>query len=305
MGRSDRRTFLKQVGVLGAAVAAGPGLFLGTKKSFGATADIYVATGDDYYQNTIKVVEALGGMKKFVGPNAKVGLLVNSPFSNPGTFASPDVAVAVVEMCFDAGAKEVRLLKQGHRGYWEKGRVSPKRGNVISRLTAMDGTYRDVTIDKGLSLKKAEVARDLFFSDVFINVPVTKNHEGTHFSSALKNMMGLCPHSTCRYFHTGAGGSGWYGNVAHLSQCIADLNLVRKPDLVVCDSTQILASNGPFGPGTVLNPKQVSAGTDPVLMDAYSASLLGLNPADIAMIQNAAEHGLGEKDLSKARIEKV
>jgi anaerobic selenocysteine-containing dehydrogenase len=107
MGRSDRRTFLKQVGVLGAAVAAGPGLFLGTKKSFGATADIYVATGDDYYQNTIKVVETLGGMKKFVGPNAKVGLLVNSPFSNPGTFASPDVAVAVVEMCFDAGAKEV------------------------------------------------------------------------------------------------------------------------------------------------------------------------------------------------------
>ena len=305
MGPSNRRTFLKQVAALGAAGLAGPGVFFNTSKSFGAAADIYVATGDDYYQNAIKVVEALGGMKKFVGPRAKVGLLINSPFSNPGTFASPDVALAVAEMCFDAGAKEVRLMKQGHRGYWEKGRVAPKRGNVVSRLIMADTDFRNVTIEKGFSLKKAEMVRDFFFTDVFINVPVTKNHEGTNFSAGLKNMMGLCRSSTCRYFHTGEGGSGWYDNVAHLSQCIADLNLVRKPDLVVCDSTEIIANNGPFGPGTVLKPKQVSAGTDPVLMDAYSASVLGLNPADIIMIQKAAEHGLGHYDLNKAKVERI
>ena len=51
-------------------------------------------------------------------------------------------------------------------------------------------------------------------------------------------MMGLFPFSTNGLFHL--------GKMSHLSQCIADLNLVRQPDLCISDATEFLTGNGPW-----------------------------------------------------------
>jgi uncharacterized protein (DUF362 family) len=87
-----------------------------------------------------------------------------------------------------------------------------------------------------------------------------------------------------------------------MNQCIADINLIRKPDLCVVDSTEFISTNGPFGPGKLIKPQKVVAGTDPVLADAYCCTLLGLDPKNVGMLDKAAKHGLGNADLIKANI---
>jgi uncharacterized protein (DUF362 family) len=97
-----------------------------------------------------------------------------------------------------------------------------------------------------------------------------------------------------------------------LHQCIADLNTLRKPDLVVVDAIRILTTNGPKGPGKTEDPNQVMVSTDVVAVDAYGASLFKnpktgspYKPAEVRFIKNAYDLGLGEINLSKVRMKKV
>ena len=91
----------------------------------------------------------------------------------------------------------------------------------------------------------------------------------------------------------------------HLSQCVADLNLVRKPDLCILDAGEILTTNGPFGPGKLVTPQAVVASADMVAIDAYCVRYLGLDPKDIAMIAKAEKHGIGSADLAKIGVREV
>jgi len=46
-------------------------------------------------------------------------------------------------------------------------------------------------------------------------------------------------------------------------------------------------------------------GTDMVAVDAYGASLFGIDPADLGFLEEAHKRGLGELDLKKIRIHSV
>ena len=63
------------------------------------------------------------------------------------------------------------------------------------------------------------------------------------------------------------------------------------------DATEFIITNGPFGPGELHRPQKVVASTDRVAVDAYCATLWGLEPASIIMIDKAHGHGLGENGL--------
>ena len=77
------------------------------------------------------------------------------------------------------------------------------------------------------------------------------------------------------------------------------------PALCVVDATQIILTNGPFGPGELASPRKVVAGVDRVAVDSYSATLRGLKGEEILMIRKGYAHGLGEIDLDKVRIQEV
>jgi uncharacterized protein (DUF362 family) len=68
------------------------------------------------------------------------------------------------------------------------------------------------------------------------------------------------------------------------------------------DATEIIITNGPFGPGEILTPRKVIAGTDRVAMDAYCCTLWGLDPKQIHTIVLAHKHGIGEIDPKKVKI---
>ncbi|NTW88415.1 MAG: twin-arginine translocation signal domain-containing protein [Desulfobulbaceae bacterium] len=110
------------------------------KPAYAATEiDIAAVHGADYFQNTIKAVELLGGMGKFVSKQAKVGLLINSPWDNPGSYVRPDVALAVLRMCREAGAKEIGVFKDLSNGYWKRSVLAEKFGDDIKSIASIGG----------------------------------------------------------------------------------------------------------------------------------------------------------------------
>ena len=314
--RMNRREFIKHSAVIGASSVIGGNIL---SDLFGNTAnslfnnekiDIAVVQGEDYFNNTIKAVDLLGGMKKFVTKQSKVGLIINSPWRNVGTYTNPTVALAVLKMCLDAEAKEIISIEGASRAYWERSDHAKQFSEQIQGLKS-SGEYTKVDISKGKKLKEAEVRKALLECDVLINVPIAKDHQGTRFTGNLKNMMGASSwmstgsRSTNRFIHFGSGAKQAYDDVEHLSQCIADLALVRKPDLCIVDVTECVTTNGPAGPGEIIKPKKVVAGTDPVAVDAYTAALIGRQPQNTLMIKMAQEHGLGQLDYTKLQVKEV
>jgi uncharacterized protein (DUF362 family) len=297
-----RRTFVTTGAALGIDVTLGrmwsPAWAAATDESV----DLCAVTGTDPFTNTVTAIERLGGMNRFVPKGATVGLLVNHQFRNPGAHVHPDVALALAALAWEAGAKAVLSLKDERFTYWRR---EGRHADAVRRVTPCSGDYVTVPLPRGQTLKKADIIKELLAVDVFINVSVAKHHEGTEFACVLKNAMGAITYGTCQFFHFGHGKGGWYGDVEFLSQCVADLNALRRPDVAIADATTILTSNGPFGPGTLARPQTVVAGISAVSVDAYCTRFLGLDAKGVSMISRSAAIGLGEADLTKVKNREI
>jgi uncharacterized protein (DUF362 family) len=155
--------------------------------------------------------------------------------------------------------------------------------------------YQEVTIANGKKLTKTKVHELVLSSDVFINVPVLKNHSSARMTGALKNMMGVV---WDRGF--------WHQN--DLNQCIADYALYpKKPALNVMDAYNVMMRNGPRGVSKedLSNMKTLMISTDWVAIDAAGAKMLGKEPASIEHIGLAAGMGVGKMDLAKMNIHRM
>jgi len=269
--------------------------------------DIAVAKGKDYALNTIKAVEILGGMEKFVPKGSKVAILPNSQRNNPGAYTKPEIVRATIRMCKEAGASEINCLSWLPQKAWEVTGLAAAVEEEGANLKIIDmkdeSLYRTVAIPQGKALKEAKIVMELYANDVFIDMPITKDHVGNKFTGTMKNLMGLNFQAVNMFFHTGKFKDP--DDIEHLDQCIADLNTVVKPTLCIVDATEFITTNGPFGPGQIIKPLKVVAGVDRVAIDAYCSTLWGLKPENIIMIRAGHEHGLGEIDLTKVKIKEL
>ncbi len=304
MKKLNRRLFIKRTSTIGLVTVISS---LIPKKIFSSILsgdiDISIVKGSEYFNNTIKAIELLGGIEKFVSNSSKVGVVINSPWSKPGTFTNPDIAIAVLKLCKDAGARQIYCLENASEEYWKRSSLFDEYSNLLSELKNTTSRKTKI-ISEGIYLKEADVSSELDECDVFINIPIIKNHGGCTITGNLKNMMGLCPHSTNRKLHDPI--ESYSGNKNdYLSQCIADLNLIRKPDLCVADVTESIITNGPAGPGEIVKPQKIIAGTNPVSVDTCGALAIGFETKKIKMLEFAKNHGLGETDLTKLTIKEI
>ncbi|UCE18255.1 MAG: DUF362 domain-containing protein [Gemmatimonadota bacterium] len=312
--KMDRRSFLQKGAIIGASSVVGGKILsaLVLKNSnvlYGdEKVDISVVKGEDYFESTIRAVEEFGGMKRFVTKNSRVAILPNAQRNNPGTYTKPDVVRAVVRMCKKAGAKEINCLSWLPEKNWEDtglAKAVKKEGaNLVLVNRNDESLFKPVPVKKGKALKEARIMKEFFKNDVFITLPVTKDHAGNKFTGTLKNMMGLNSPQNNRGFHK----EDWDTNIdsiRFLDQCIADLNTIIEPDLCIVDATEFITTNGPFGPGKLLKPQKVVAGIDRVAIDAYCCQLWGLKPDSIIAINKAYEHELGEMSLKKVNIKEL
>jgi len=302
----DRREFLKRAAALG--VVAGAGRWLVMPEELWAMAPkekpqplIAKVEGTKWDQITGEAIEKLGGMKKFVNAGETVVVKPNMAWDRAPEMAAnanPEVVRQVVELCLQAGAKQVKVLDHtchdARKAYKNSGIQDAVQGLKDPRVVVEfvdERRFVKVKAEKAKSLKEWLYYKDILEADRFINIPVAKHHSESRLTLCLKNMMGAI--------------GGWRGRChVGLHQNIADMNLVLRPDLHVLDCTRILLRNGPTG-GDVADvavKNLVFAGTDPVALDAQATTLFGLKPEDIGYIFRANALGLGEMDLSKIKF---
>jgi uncharacterized protein (DUF362 family) len=302
----DRREFLKKVAALGLTAGAGGWLVMPEELWAMAPTDkpqplIAKVEGAKWAQITGEVIQKLGGMKNFVNSGETVVVKPNMAWDRAPEMAAnahPAVVRQVVELCLDAGAKQVKVLdhtchdaRKAYTASGIKDAVEAIKDPRVKVEFVDERRFVEVRAEKAKALKKWYYYKDILEADRFINIPVAKHHSEARLTMCLKNMMGAI--------------GGWRGRChVGLHQNIADMNLVLRPDLHVLDCTRILLWNGPTGGRLedVEVKNLVLAGPDPVALDAFGTTLFGLKPGDIGHITKAFELNRGEMDLKKIKF---
>ena len=301
MSKITRRKFVKNSIALGGATIVGshfPGLLKGS--TVPDPPDIISISSDSPMEKIPRLLEPLGGIGNFVKSGQSVGVLVNSPWTNPGTYTHPDVVLAFLKHCKEAGAGNLVCFKPVREGYWEESLYHKELEDLIDEFSYGEERI-EMEIPGGVELKKAEIFKIFMEIDVYVSIPVAKHHSGTNFSGNLKGLMGVSSRNTNRHMHS-PDGEYTYDKQSYLSQCIADLNLIRQPDLCIVDAIECVLDSGPRGPGQTTKPQKILAGTDPVALDAYSANLIGFDVHSISSIARASHHGMGNAELTSLKV---
>jgi hypothetical protein len=138
-----RRNFIKGGVALGASsiLHGNAGGWLQNAALAAGGPDIAAVKGADHFQSTIKAVDFLGGINKFVPRQSRVGLLINSGFYHPGSFVKPEITLAVIHMCLEAGAREIGVFLSLSGSYWRRSPLSQKDREQTDRIESIGGGF--------------------------------------------------------------------------------------------------------------------------------------------------------------------
>ena len=248
-------------------------------------------------------IQEFGGMGTFIQKGQKVLIKPNigwDAIPELGATTNPVLVKRIIEHCLRAGAKTVYVFDHtcdnwvncySHSGIERAAKSAGAK--VVSGNS--ESYYQQIEIPGGVSLQKAKVHQLLLETDVFINVPVLKDHDSTRMTCCLKNSMGLV-------WDRGY----WHSN--NLNQCIADYALFeKKPALNVIDCYNVMVKHGPQGVSKedlVLMKSQILT-TDWVAGDAAGAKMLGVAVEKIEYIPIAHKMGLGNMNLDSLNIKRI
>jgi uncharacterized protein (DUF362 family) len=299
----DRRTFLRYAAIGGCGVLLRDAVNGDIPCAHGAERlDLVVAHGQGKSPSVITkaAIDAFGGIKNFISRGDVVVVKPNMGWDRlpeQAANTNPEVVSTIVKLCFEAGAKKVkvfdRTVNDPRRCYKQSG-IADAVGSLGAQVSFMDDRrFADVSI-KGQVLKDWPLYKDLFEADKIINVPIAKHHGLAKLTMSMKNWMGVM--------------GGERGRIHQkIGESLADICLVIKPTLTVLDAVRILTENGPQG-GNLKDVKRmdtVIVGRDQVAIDSYGATLFGMKGSDLSFVKAGAAAGIGVMDLSKLKIKNL
>ncbi len=283
-------------------LAAQPSGFNGRRKRTVKTnCDLAVVTGQDPYAMTVRAIDAMGGMDRFVRKNDVVLIKPNMGWDRTPEQAAntnPQVVAALVELAFKSGAKKVNVFDVAcnapRRSYENSGIQKAAQDRGASVYFPEDWNSIEARFAYPSPLENWPMLKDAVACDAFINVPILKHHGLTGLTLSMKNLMGVC-----------LGNRGLIHQ--DIGRKLVDLTDFLKPDLTVIDAFRVLIRNGPTGGDVrdVVEKKTILASVDPVLADSYACRLVDVDPRSIPYLAHAVERGFGISDIDKARILKL
>jgi uncharacterized protein (DUF362 family) len=302
-----RRDFLKKS--TGAGLAAGAALSLGgygklwASPPSGLKYDMVAIMGGSPEAMFDLGIQELGGMGTFVHKGQKVLIKPNIGWDVVPEIAAntnPLLVKRIIEHCFNAGAKEVYVFDHTCDNWmncYKNSGIEKASKSAGAKVVPgnSESYYQKIEIPSGLKLKSAKVHELLLDTDVFINVPVLKDHNSTRMTCSLKNMMGVV-------WDRGY----WHAN--DLNQCIADYALFeKKPALNVIDCYNVMVKHGPQGVSKedVVQMKSQIITADWVAGDAAAAKMLGVDIEKVEYIPIAHKMGLGNMKLDSLNIRRL
>ncbi len=302
-----RREFFRKS--VGAGIAAGAAFSIGGYNKLWATEaspakyDLVAIMGGEPDAMFDLGIQELGGMGTFIQKGQKVLVKPNIGWDVVPELAAntnPNLVKRIIEHCFRAGAKEVYVFDHTCDNW-----VNTYKNSGIEKAAKDAGAkvvpgntenyYQEIEIPTAVKLKKAKVHELIMETDVFINVPILKDHNSTRMTACLKNMMGVV-------WDRGY----WHSNDLH--QCIADYALFeKKPVLNIVDCYNVMVKHGPQGVSKedVVQMKSQIITSDWVAGDAAAAKMLGIDPQRIDYIPIAHKMGLGTMNLESLNIKRI
>ena len=262
--------------------------------------DMVIVRGADPTLNVRRAIEALGGMGRFVKKGERVVIKPNIGWNRlpeQAANTNPDVVAEVVRQVRAAGASKVWVTDASvntPEQCFARSGIQKAAGDAGATIVLPEArAFREVDV-AGRILRTADVLYPILEADRVINVPIVKQHGLSGATLSMKNWYGVL---------------GGQRVTLHQSifVSIVDLAVMVKPTLTIMDATRALMANGPTG-GNLADVKTmdtVAAGTDEVALDAFGATLLGLDPFKLGFVIEGLRVGLGTpryKDLKLVEL---
>ena len=300
----DRRTFIRRTVQTAIAAAAGglPVLdLLSLPVQAGQAPPLAVRKGQDIPFLVRETINALGGVENFVKQGDVVVVKPNIGWDRTVELAAnthPEVVKTLVQLCLEAGAKQVRIFDRTcndeRRCYMQSG-IRPALEAIRSDRVSIEyidrRSFKELAIKGGRAFDRWEFYLPVIEADRLINVPIAKHHSISRLTLGMKNLMGVIGGNRGRLHHD-------------IAESLSDIASVIHSDLTVVDATRILTANGPQG-GRLQDVRKLDtliASPDIVAADAYAATLFGLSPTQVPTVVAAARRGLGVMDLNQVRM---
>ena len=306
-----RRDFLKAASLTGIAstIKLYDGMDLMAQKvSKSATGcDLVAVMGGEPAVMFRKAIAEFGGMGEFVKKGYKVTIKPNIGWDRTPELAgntNPELVSEIIKQCLQAGAKEVIVFDHTCdnwiKCYKNSGIEAAVKAAGAKMMPANEESYyREISLARAKILKKAKVHTAILDSDVWINVPVLKNHGGAKMTIALKNHMGIV----------------WDRGFFHrndLQQCIADICTISKPAVLnVVDAYRVVKSNGPQGRSAadVVTSKALFVSTDIVAVDTAATKffnqIVTMPLESVKHIKKGEELNLGTMNIDSLKVKKI
>lgn len=308
----DRRDFLKTLAIAGAAVTVQhtEAMDILSQTLAGVEnekVDLVAVMGGEPEEMFRRGIAEFGGMKHFVKPGMKVAVKPNIGWDKVPELAgntNPKLVTEIIKQCFAAGAKEVTVFDHTCddwiKCYKNSGIEDAAKAAGAKVIPAhQESYYREIALPRGKKMKKAKVHEAILDSDVWINVPILKNHGGANLTISMKNHMGIVWDRG--YFHQN-----------DLQQCIADIcTLDKKAVLNVVDAYRILKTNGPRGRSAsdVVLTKGLFMSPDIVAVDTAAAKFFNqvrkMPLETVKHLSNGQALKIGTMDLDKLNIKRI
>jgi uncharacterized protein (DUF362 family) len=234
-------------------------------------------------------IDLIGGITDIVGKGDVVALkpnIVTGRVSKPGVLTDQRVVESLVKMCFDSGAKKVKIVEGS--GYFTPTDIAFEKSGFNELAKRLGAEMVDVDKDKLVELEvsdslvvdKIRVSQSFMDADVRINIPVMKTHDQLLVTLGVKNLKGIIPKPWKRNFHR-----------IGVVKAIIDLSRVVPIDLTVLDAINAMEGLGPsFGEIVPLN--LVFASKDLWSLDAVACQAMGFNIDELDYLIEARKLGL-------------
>lgn len=254
-----------------------------------------------------KGITEMGGMAKFVKKGYKVVVKPNIGWDKKPELAgntNPDLVAEIVRQCIKAGAKEVVVFDHTcddwRKCYANSGIEAAAKAAGAKMVPGHEESYyRAVALPKAKSLKSTKVHEAILNCDVWINVPVLKNHGGAQMSISMKNHMGIVWDRG--YFHS-----------HDLQQCIADVCTLEKAAVLnVVDAYRLMKTNGPRGKSEadVVMSKGLFISQDIVAVDTAATTFFNqvrdMPLESVGHLAKAQALKLGTMNIDKLSVKKI
>lgn len=245
---------------------------------------IYEIYGTDAHTMTMALMKA-AEVEKLIPSKAAVALkpnLVVAGTPESGATTHSGVLSGTIEYLRDHGFSNLSIIE----GSWvgdDTGRAFRRCGydQVVKKYgVPFYDLKKDMTRRVDTPLRPMDICCRALGAEFLINLPVLKGHCQTVMTCALKNCKGCLPDREKRRFHAEG-----------LMKPIAALAAALHPALTIVDS---ICGDLDFEEGG--NPVPTSRmylGTDPVQLDAYGCSLMGIGTDEVPYIALAEKWGAG------------